>query len=123
MKKIIASLCLSLFVTPVLVFAQTGGTIIPDKNTAVGGQIGTVGTMSNTPIDQTLNTIADYVVGVLIIMAVFYIIWAGYTFVTSAGDTEKVGEARSRIMYAGIGIVVALLAKGIVGLILSAMNP
>jgi len=121
MKKIIASFCLFLIVAPALGFAQN--TIIPDKNTAVGGQIGTVGTMSNTPIDQTLNTVANYVVGVLIIMAVFYIIWAGYTFVTSAGDPDKVGEARKRIMYAGIGIVVALLAKGIVGLILAAINP
>jgi len=120
MKKIIASLLLSLFMFPVLAFAAGG--ITPTANSGLAGDIGKNIKMSDQPIDQTLNTIANYVIGALIIMAVFYVIWAGYTFVTSAGDSEKVNTARQRIMYAAIGIVVALLAKGIISLVLSAVG-
>jgi len=49
---------------------------------------------------------------------VFYVLWAAYTFITAAGDTEKITSARNRIMYAGIGIIVALLARGIIALVL-----
>ena len=122
MKKIIASVILSsLSMIPKLTFAD-GGSIEPTANSGLAGNIGKGVKMSDQPIDQTLNTIANYVIAVLIIVAVFYVIWAGYTFVMSNGDAEKTGEARKRIMFAAIGIIVALLAKGIISLVLSAIG-
>jgi TRAP-type C4-dicarboxylate transport system permease small subunit len=104
---------------PTLIFADG---IMPTANSGLAGSIGTGVHMSTQPLDQTLNTIANYVIGVLIIVAVFYVIWAGYSFVMSNGDPEKTGEARKRIMFAAIGIIVALLAKGIISLVLSAIG-
>ncbi|MFA6375948.1 MAG: hypothetical protein WCX69_00925 [Candidatus Paceibacterota bacterium] len=121
MKKIIASSLLSLFMFPSLIFAA-GNSIVPDPNSGLAGDIGKNVQMSDQPIDQTLSQVANYVIGALIIMAVFYVIWAGYTFVTAAGDAEKVNTARQRILYAAIGVVVALLAKGIISLVLSAVG-
>lgn len=124
MKKFIVSLCLPILFFPILIMAQTsgGGSIIPTAETTVGGSIGSVATMSEQPIDQTLNTVANYVIGILVVVAVFYIIWAGYTFVAHGTDPDAVAKARQRIMFAGIGIIVALLAKGIVGLVLNAVG-
>jgi len=120
MKKIIASLLLSLLMAPALIFAADS--ITPTANSSLAGDIGKNVKMSDQPLDQTLNTVANYAIGILIIVAVFYVIWAGYTFVTSSGDTEKINTARQRIMFAAIGIVVALLAKGIISLVLSAIS-
>jgi hypothetical protein len=135
MKKIIAiAFLMSLVATPFMISAigpvaqvTSGGTvgggksIVPDPNSGLAGDIGqSVPEVSN--ISVTLNTIATYFIGALIVVAVFYIIWAGYTFVTSAGDPDKVGEARKRIMFAGIGVIVALMAKGIVSLVLKAIG-
>jgi hypothetical protein len=124
MKKIFtAAFFVNLMAAPFLAMAQgSGGSIVPSPNAGLAGDIGKNVKMVDTPIDQTLNTIANYVIGVLIIVAVFYVIWAGYTFVTSSGDTDKINQARQRIMYAAIGIVVALLAKGIISLVLSAVS-
>ena len=120
MKKILFSFILAnLLVAPILIFAQAQDTIVPKADPTIAGEIGKL-TMNSNPIDKTLNTVANYVVGALVVLAVFYVLWAAYTFVTSAGSAEKVEEARKRILYAGIGIVVALLAKGIVSLVLSA---
>lgn len=117
-KNIIVFALAGLLVFPILTFA-TG--IYPTATDQVAGEIG-----KNIPevasIDQTLNTVANYVIGVLIVIAIFMIIWAGYTFVAHGTDPEAVGKARTRILFAAVGIVVALLAKGIVSLVLSAMK-
>ncbi len=73
---------------------------------------------SNQSLVGVVETIGSYVIGILVIVAVFYVLWAAYTFITAAGDTEKITSARNRIMYAGIGIIVALLARGIIALVL-----
>jgi hypothetical protein len=119
MKKIIASLLLSgLLILPGLTFAED---FLP-ANSDAGAGISKLGKMPTGSLMDTLNIVINYAVGFLVIVAVFYVIWAGYTFVTSSGDTEKVNSARQRIMFAAIGIVVALLAKGIVSLVISAVG-
>jgi hypothetical protein len=119
MKKIfLALLMASLLAVPFLGLAQS---IMPNGNDASVGT-GLNVNMVNKPIANVLGTVANYVIGVLLIVAVFYVLWAAYTFMTSAGEADKVSEARKRIMYAGIGVVVALLAKGIISLVLNAVN-
>lgn len=44
------------------------------------------------------------------VVAVFLITYAAFQYVTSAGDKEKVDNARKRITYAIIGLVVILSA-------------
>jgi hypothetical protein len=118
MKKLFLSIIsASTLVIPSMSFAQS---IMPQANSSVGNGLSV--NMLNTPITQVLGTVANYVIGILLIVAVFYVLWAAYTFMTSAGEQEKVSQARQRIMYAGIGVVVALLAKGIVELVLSAVG-
>jgi len=117
MKKTFLSLfSASLLAVPFLGLAQS---IMPVRNSAVGN--GLAVNLTSQPITTVLGTVANYVVGLLVIFAVFWVLKAAYGFMTSDGDSEKVGVARSQIMYAGIGIVIALLAKGIVELVLSAI--
>lgn len=73
-------------------------------------------------LNTTLETVANYVIGILVLVAVFYIIRAGYEFVTANGEAEKIDTARKSIMYAAIGIIIALLAKGIVNFVIGAMQ-
>jgi len=93
--------------------------IIPEKK--VDAELGK-DRFNTNDLSTTLNQVANYVVGILIIVAIFYILWAAYDFVTSSGSEEKVNGARRKIMYAAIGVIVALLAKGIVALVLGASS-
>jgi hypothetical protein len=43
-------------------------------------------------------------------VAVLFLVWSGWQYITSAGDPAKAERARTNITYAIIGIVVALLA-------------
>lgn len=51
------------------------------------------------------------------VVAVILIMYAGYQFVTSNGDKEKVDGARKRITYAIIGLIVIIFAFAIINLI------
>lgn len=50
-------------------------------------------------------------------VAVIFIIYASFQYVTSAGDKEKVDNARKRITFAIIGLLVIFFAFAIVNLI------
>lgn len=62
---------------------------------------------SNTGIVQVVVTILSTIVG---IASVIMIIVSGLRYVTSGGDTNKVASAKSTLIYALVGIVVAVLA-------------
>ena len=55
----------------------------------------------------------SWVFTLLIVLSVLFILWAAFTYMRSAGDEEKVKEANHQLFYAGIAIIVAIIAKGI----------
>ncbi len=50
---------------------------------------------------------------VVIIASLLYIVWAGTNWIRSSGDPQKIEAARTQIVYAIIGLLVALLSFGI----------
>ncbi len=61
-----------------------------------------------------VNTIGGYAIGAIILLAVLFIIYAAFLFLTAQGSADKLGEAKSIIIYAVVAIAVALLASVIV---------
>ncbi|CAN5657945.1 hypothetical protein BH23PAT2_BH23PAT2_06020 [soil metagenome] len=62
-------------------------------------------------VASTVLDIFSYVIGVAAVVVLFI---SGVKFATSAGDPAKISNARNTIIYALIGIVVAVLAQSIV---------
>lgn len=52
------------------------------------------------------------------IAAVITILFAGFMYVTAAGDANKAGNARKVILYAVVGLVVAALAQTILSFVI-----
>jgi hypothetical protein len=61
--------------------------------------------------------IIDVMFWVLISVSIIMVLWAAFLYVTSEGDAEKPSQARKMVLYAAIGIVIALLAKGVPNLV------
>jgi len=61
----------------------------------------------------TIEGIADWIFVGLLVASVIFIVLAGFQFVTNGGDATAVSEARKKLLYAAVGIVVGTLAKGI----------
>ena len=70
---------------------------------------------------QGVVTIISYIAGII---AVIMIIISSIRFITSNGDSNKVGAAKTALIYALIGIAVAGLAQILIHVVLStAANP
>jgi hypothetical protein len=52
------------------------------------------------------------------ILAVIMIIYAGFLFVQSAGDTNKVTTAKNIILYSVVGLIVVVVANAIVSFVI-----
>ena len=64
----------------------------------------------------------DLMFGALLILTIFFVVYAAYEYLTSAGDADKVSDASKRLMYAAVAIVVGLLAKQFPGIIISILH-
>lgn len=67
---------------------------------------------------ETIQVLIDWLFYILIFAAVVVILLAAYTFLTAAGDPDKVKKARDYILYSLIALVVAFLARAIVNWLL-----
>jgi type IV secretory pathway VirB2 component (pilin) len=67
---------------------------------------------------ESLQTILAVVFGVIAAVAVLIIIIQGIKFVLSSGDPQKAADARKGIIYALVGLAVALTAEAIVFVVL-----
>ncbi len=65
-----------------------------------------------TGIVGVLENIVQWTYVIFFIIAVLFIIFAAFTYLTAGGDEEKVKTAKNQIIYASVAIIVALLAVG-----------
>ena len=75
---------------------------------------------SDAELLNKVSTAADWVFTVLLVLSVFAILMAAFQFVT--GGPEGVSEARQKLIWAVVGIGLALLAKGIPTVIVSILG-
>jgi len=62
---------------------------------------------------DTIYTITDWIFYIVFAVAIIFIIMGALTIMTAGGSPEKVTSGRNYILYAVIGVIIALAAKGI----------
>ncbi len=67
-------------------------------------------------IVRAIVNIFSFVIGVV---AVIMMMVGGYRYITSGGDSNKIASAKGTITYAIIGIIVTVLAQGVVRFVLN----
>lgn len=66
-----------------------------------------------------LTSVALAIIGTL---SVIMLIWGGVRYIISGGDSKKVTDAKNTILYAIIGLVIAVLAYAIVRFVLNTIG-
>ncbi len=66
---------------------------------------------------NVLCPIFDWAFYILMIVSIFYVLWAAFTYMRAQDDSDKVTKATKTITYAVVGIIVALIAKAVPGVI------
>ncbi|MDB5175779.1 MAG: rane protein [Candidatus Saccharibacteria bacterium] len=65
-----------------------------------------------------LHQILQITFGILAVIAVLMIVIAGIQFIVDSDNPQKVGQARNAIIYAVVGLVIAISAEIIVSFVL-----
>ena len=66
---------------------------------------------------NSIYNLTSWIFNILMFIVILMVIFGAFTLVTAGGDPEKIGKGRGYIMYAVIGMAVALLAKLIPSLV------
>lgn len=72
--------------------------------------------------DGVFNKITSTVLYAVGIVAVIMLIYGGLRYVMSGGDSKKVTDAKNTILYAIIGLIIAVLAYAIVNFVLGTID-
>jgi type III secretory pathway component EscU len=95
------------------VFAGNGTTNFELPNNITNRNLNTTETLNNS-----INAIASRVLQIVLlvagVVAVFYLIYSGFLYLTAGGDAAKAKTARAGIINAIIGIIIILIAFAIV---------
>lgn len=73
-------------------------------------------------LNSLIGTIIQTVLLIAGVLAVFYLIWGGISYVTAGGDAEKASKGRVAITNAIIGIIIILAALLIYNYIISSLT-
>ena len=70
-------------------------------------------------VAKTITTDFSILIGVI---SVIMIIYAGFKYVTSGGSSDNANSARNILMYAVIGLIIAVIAQLIVHLVINSAS-
>lgn len=126
-KKILASLSMIALATSLLV--ATPATVYAEPKPDAGNRQGLTANctdannvcVSGLPRTSTgagwVRNILNVVIGIIAAISLLFVVIGGMRYVFSQGDPQGVSKAKSTIIYALIGLVVALMAQGLVALV------
>jgi uncharacterized membrane protein len=71
-------------------------------------------TLAQTPdLFEIAKDLSDALFRILLALALVFIFYSAFTFITAGGESAKIEAAKSGLTYALIGIMIAFLAKAI----------
>ena len=105
---------ISLLVVPTLAFAQIS---TEDLGLGYGTAIG----LTTQDVRVTIANIIRVALGLLGIVAVVIILWAGMLWMLSKGDDTKIGEAKKMMIQGVIGLVIILAAFAIATFVVNSL--
>lgn len=100
------------FIFPLLVFAQA----------SLGIEAGAATGLGSRDLKEIIASVVRIILGFLGIIAVIIIIYGGYTWMTAAGNEDKISNAKRILVNAVIGLVIILAAFGIVSYVIARLQ-
>ena len=111
-KKILGGLLtLCVLALPAVVSAQVGT-----------GNYGATFGLGTADLEATVVNVVQWVLGFMGLIAVIFILYGGFMWMTAGGNEEKVAKAKKVLTAAVIGLVIVLLAWAIVIFVVGQAN-
>lgn len=68
---------------------------------------------SITDAKTIIDNVVGWVFAFFFALAAFYILMAAFDYLTAGGDSKKIDSAKTKLIYAAVGIAVALIARSV----------
>ena len=81
-----------------------------------------IGPQTGVELLSIAESIGDWIFVGLLVFAAILIVFAAFQFAKGGGDPAQVAAARKNIIFAVIGIIIALLSKGVVTVVRSVLG-
>lgn len=95
--------------------------VYADAASEIKGGVNKVGgNENNTSLEDNLKTIVNILLFLIGAVAVIMIIIGGIRYTTSNGDSSSMTSAKNTILYAVVGLIVAIMAYAIVNFVVDA---
>ena len=111
----IHSLILTIFILPIIIYAQAGGGGTPPSPPSSSLTV-TIPNPTNAGSDLISLLVAllnNVVMPVAAVFVTMWIIWAGFKYVTAQGNPTKIEKAHQQLLWSLIGAGILLGAAGI----------
>jgi hypothetical protein len=102
---------------PVAVFA-CGSATGSSQQQVLSGVDQTGGDCSGTQVTKTIDTAVNLLSIIIGAAAVIMILFSGFRYIISGGDSTKIATAKGGLLYALIGVLIAALAQFLVHFVL-----
>lgn len=66
---------------------------------------------------ELLQAIIEWITDIAVVIAPLIIVYGGFLHITSAGDPAKSSQGKKVILYAAIGLIIALLARSLISVL------
>ena len=77
---------------------------------------------ADTKVTSFIQTLVNVLLFILGAVCVVVIVLSGFFYATSGGDSALIAKAKNTLLYAVIGLIVAILAYALVGWVISAFQ-
>jgi hypothetical protein len=67
--------------------------------------------------DALLDAVITWIRNIALVVAPLVIVYGGFTYMTAMGDTAKITKGKNIILYAAIGLMIAILAQSLLAVI------
>lgn len=82
-----------------------------------GYNIQTPGNLPGNTADSLIQWAVTVFMVLAVIVALFFLVYGGISFITSGGDKQKVMQARLKLTYAVVGLIIIFLSFFIINLV------
>lgn len=124
MKKVIAAtLSLAVLFATSLYFVPAASAMVSGVDNGAAAARGAGQPLDLFGVGGTFSTITNVLLFIIGAIAVIMIVIGGMRYVLSGGDSTQITAAKNTILYAIIGIVVAILAYAAVNFVISSFAP
>ncbi len=82
-----------------------------------GGGIPLVTPNAQFDILKFVTQVLSWAFGLLIVIAVLFIVYAAFLYITAAGEDDKIKQAKNYIVYAVIALVVGAISQALIAIV------